>query len=43
VREGNRGLAFDRVYDLHALRPTAQWMDVYYQAKRIVKGMGLAV
>lgn len=38
---GNPGKPFDQVYDLKALRPTAEWQALYDQVKTELKGEGL--
>jgi len=40
-REGNPGLPFDQVYDIAAVQPTPEWLDMYLQAKATLAGMGL--
>ena len=36
-----RGVRFDEAYDLDTLQPTAEWLEIYDQAKEQIAGLGL--
>jgi hypothetical protein len=38
----NPGSSFDEIYDLETIRPTPAWQETYEEAKRAMRGLGLA-
>ncbi len=41
LKEPNRGRPFYEVYDVDRVEPTAEWLDLYYQVKEDLTGLGL--
>jgi len=41
--DDNKGKPFDEVYDLHTLKPTAEWLEIYDEVKTELVDLGLTL